>query len=79
VVEWTENKRFLENQRRSVVEQLSTVRAKLEGELNAEFLLARSIITEVVTNTDITQDRFFKIAQHFMEASFSRGISILFF
>lgn len=69
VVEWTENKRFQENQRRSVVEQLSTIRARLEGQLNAELLLARSIITEVVTNTDITQDRFFKIAQHFMEVS----------
>jgi two-component system, sensor histidine kinase and response regulator len=69
VVESTENKRFLENQRRSVVEQLSTIRARLEGELNAELLLARSIITEVVTNTNITKDRFHKIAQHFMEAS----------
>ncbi|MDP8218953.1 MAG: CHASE domain-containing protein [Candidatus Theseobacter exili] len=69
VVEWTENKRFQENQRRSVVEQLSTIRARLEGQLNAELLLARSIITEVVTNTDITKDRFFKIAEHFMEAS----------
>lgn len=69
VVEWTENKRFQDNQQRSVVEQLSTIRARLEGQLNAELLLARSIITEVVTNTDITRDRFFKIAQHFMEAS----------
>lgn len=69
VVEWTENKRFQENQHRSVIEQLSTIRTRLEGELNTELLLARSIITEVVTNTDITKDRFFKIAQHFMEAS----------
>jgi len=69
VVEWTENKRFMENQRRSIVEQLSTIRARLEGALNAELLLARSIITEVATNTDITKDRFFKIAQHFMVAS----------
>ena len=55
LMEWTENRRFLENQRRSVVEQLSTIRARLEGELNAELLLARSIITEVATNTDITE------------------------
>ncbi len=69
LVEWTENRRFLENQRRSIVEQLSTIRVKLEGELNAELLLARSIIIEVATNTDITEERFFKISQHFMEAS----------
>lgn len=69
VVEWTENKRFQENQRRSVVEQLSTIRARLEGQLNAELLLARSIITEVVTNTDITKERFYKIADHFFEVS----------
>ena len=31
--------------------------------------MARSIVVEVETNTDITKDRFFKIAQHFMKAS----------
>ncbi len=69
VVEWTENKRFLENQRRSIVEQLSTIRAKLEGTLNAELLLARSLIAVVATETDITKDRFFKISNHFFKAS----------
>lgn len=69
MVEWTENKRFMENQRRSIVEQLSTIRARLEGDLNAELLLARSIIIEVATNTDIKKDRFFKIAEHFFNAS----------
>ncbi len=69
VVEWSENKRFLANQRHSVIEQLSTIRARLEGELNAELLLARSIITEVATDTDITKDRFFKISEHFFKAS----------
>ena len=69
IVEWAENKRFLENQRRSIVEQLSTIRARLEGQLNAELLLARSIVVEVETNRNITKDRFFKIAQHFMKAS----------
>lgn len=69
VVESTENKRFLENQRKSIVEQLGTIRARLESVLNSELLLARSIIIEVETNTDITKDRFFKIAQHFMKAS----------
>ncbi len=67
--EWTENKRFLENQRQSVVKQLSAIRARLEGELNMELLLAQSIIVDVETNTDITEDRFFKIAQHFMKTS----------
>ena len=69
LVERVENKRYLENQRRLVVEQLSTIRARLEGELNAELLLARSIVTEVATNTDIKKDRFFKIAEHFFLAS----------
>ncbi|MDD9304050.1 MAG: hypothetical protein HUK40_17560 [Desulfobacter sp.] len=69
VVEWTENKRFVENQRQLVVKQLSTIRARLEGELNIELLSARSIIVDVETNTDITEDRFRKIARNFMKAS----------
>ena len=69
VVESTENKRFMKNQRESIVEKLSTIRARLESGLNSELLLARSIIIDVETNTDITKDRFFKIAQHFMKAS----------
>lgn len=69
VQEWTENRRFRENRRRSVVEQLSTIRAKLEGELHAELLLARSIITEVETKADISRERFFSLAEHFMAAA----------
>ncbi|MFH2066350.1 MAG: CHASE domain-containing protein [Pseudomonadota bacterium] len=69
IVEWSENRRFLENQRRSIIEKLSTIRARLEGELNSELLLTRSIITEVATNTDISEDRFFQIANCFMKES----------
>ncbi len=69
IQERIENKRFLENQRRSVVEQLSTIRAQLEGELNAELLLTHSIIIEVVINTDIKKKKFSEIAQHLMEES----------
>ena len=69
IQERTENKRFLENQRRSVVEQLSTIRAQLEGELNAELLLTHSIIIEIIINTDISKKRFFEISQHLMEES----------
>ena len=39
VVERSENNRFLENQRQSVVEKASTIRARLEGLLNADLLL----------------------------------------
>ncbi|MCI5211407.1 MAG: diguanylate cyclase [Candidatus Electrothrix sp. ATG2] len=67
--EHTENKRFLDNQRRSVVEQLSTLRARLEGELNAELLLTRSLIAEIVIHADIEQETFSDIAQHLMEES----------
>jgi sensor domain CHASE-containing protein len=69
VVERSENNRFLEAQRQSVVEKASTIRARLEGLLNADLLLAQSLIIEVATNKDITKDRFFKIAQYFMESS----------
>ncbi len=69
VLESTENKRFLKNQRESIVEKLSTIRARLESGVNSELLLARSIIIDVETNTDITKERFFKIAQHFMKSS----------
>jgi sensor domain CHASE-containing protein len=76
VVEWTENKRHMENQRRLIVEKLSTIRARLEGDLNAELLLSRSIITEVATNTDITQERFFLIAEHFLKPQSISEISV---
>lgn len=69
VVEKSENKSVFENQRQSTVEQLATIRAKLEGSINTELILARSIIIEVETNTDISKDRFFSIAKHFMNAS----------
>ncbi|MCX5883125.1 MAG: CHASE domain-containing protein [Deltaproteobacteria bacterium] len=69
VVEWAENKRFLETQRQSVVEKASTIRVRLEALLNTDLLLAQSLIIEVATNKDITQDRFYKIADYFMEAS----------
>lgn len=69
LVERSENRLFGENQRLSIVEQLSTIRARLEGELNTELMLARSIVTDVATNKDITEARFFQIAGNFMAAS----------
>jgi sensor domain CHASE-containing protein len=57
VVERAENKRFLETQRQSVVEKASTIRVRLEGSLNADLLLAQSLIIEVATNKDISKDR----------------------
>lgn len=69
IIESIENSRFRENQRRSVVEQLGTIRARLEGQLNRELLLAQSIIVEVESNTDISEIKFSQIARHFLRES----------
>ena len=68
IVERAENRRFAENQRRSVVQQLSTIRARLEGDLNAELLLSRSIITEITIDGGITRERFYRIAESFWKS-----------
>jgi sensor domain CHASE-containing protein len=69
IMESTEKKRYQAALRQSILEQLSTARARLEGEFNTELSLSNSIITEIVTNTDISKERFFKITHHFMKSA----------
>lgn len=69
LMESTENKRYQAALRQSILGQLSTVRARLEGEFNTELSLSNSIITEIVINSDISKEKFFKITNHFMKSA----------
>lgn len=76
-VEYAENRRFIENQRRSIIEKLSTIRAKLEGDLHSDIYLTRSITTEVILSNDISKERFERIAAHFFkEVKHMRNIGL---
>ncbi len=69
VVERLDTRRYDSERRTRVLSELSVIRANLEGELNGEILLARSLVTEVATGPNITQERFNKVVRHFMTAS----------
>ncbi|NEP12856.1 MAG: PAS domain S-box protein [Symploca sp. SIO2C1] len=62
VLENAETQRFLEQQRADALNQLSTVRAHLEGEVNSRLLLVEVLVSYVSVHPDITQDEFVEIA-----------------
>ncbi len=62
VLEKAETQRFLEQQRADALNQLSTVRAHLEGEVNSRLLLVEVLVSYVSVHPDITQDEFVEIA-----------------
>lgn len=59
VLERSEQKRFQQQSRADVLNQLSTVRARLEGKLNQRLFLSRGLLAYVSTiNPDISQVQF---------------------
>ena len=59
VLERSEQKRFQQQSRADVLNQLSTVRASLEGKLNQRLFLSRGLLAYVSTiNPDISQAQF---------------------
>jgi PAS domain S-box-containing protein len=59
--------RALQEEHRSVLSQLGTIRARLEGVVNSNLLLVRGMIAEITGNPDITQEEFREFASHLME------------
>src|SRR3712207_428248 len=63
VIDRTERQRFQEQNRADVLNQLSTVRARLEGKLNQRLFLERGLVGYVSTiNPDIAQKQFESLA-----------------
>jgi len=63
VLDRSETKRFQESNRADVLNQVSTVRAKLEGALNSRLFLARGLVAHVSSHPDIDQQDFQRIAR----------------
>ena len=53
----------LQKQRVSVSNSLSTIRAKLEGEINSELMLVQGLVAVISSNPDITQEEFAIVAR----------------
>lgn len=74
--ERAEYQRFLEQQRADVLNQLSTVRARLEASLNQRLFLTRGLLAYVSTlNSDITQSEFASLSSVLVEKQ--KGIEFL--
>ena len=54
----SENRQFRSQERATVLSKLSTVRAKLEGYINSQLLLAESLAAYVAANPQVTQAEF---------------------
>jgi two-component system sensor histidine kinase ChiS len=63
VVDWSEQERFQEFNRRSVTQKLGIVRARLEGKLNGRLFLTRGLVSYVSTHPDISMEEFRNIAR----------------
>ena len=63
VIDRTERQRFQEQNRADVLNQLSTVRARLEGKLNQRLFLERGLVGYVSTiNPNLDQKQFESLA-----------------
>ncbi|MFB2839057.1 histidine kinase dimerization/phospho-acceptor domain-containing protein, partial [Floridanema evergladense] len=58
-----ESERFRQEERARVLAQTSTVRAKLEGFLNARLLLTRGLVALISTNPNLETEKFNQIAR----------------
>ncbi len=65
--ELSEKQRFEQQIRTDVIKQLSTIRTKLEGKLNARLFLMRGLTAYISTYPEMTQAEFAKIAQVVLE------------
>ncbi len=75
--ETIENERYRSVQRNQLLTELSVIRATLEGALNSELLLARTLVTEMTLRPDITEQQFNQVCRHFMaESRFIRNIGL---
>ncbi|TAE65530.1 MAG: PAS domain S-box protein [Oscillatoriales cyanobacterium] len=58
ILDRSEQERFLQHNRASTIDRLSTVRSKLEGSLNSRLFLIRGLVADISHNPDITAAEF---------------------
>ncbi|TAF57123.1 MAG: PAS domain S-box protein [Oscillatoriales cyanobacterium] len=75
ILDRSEQERFLQHNRASTIERLSTVRSKLEGSLNSRLLLMRGFVADISHNPNITEAEFAAMARILMGQQ--RGIRSL--
>lgn len=63
----SENRQFRSQERATVLSKLSTVRAKLEGYINSQLLLAESLAAYVAANPQVTQAEFARMGTVLLE------------
>jgi serine phosphatase RsbU (regulator of sigma subunit) len=63
LLEGTETRRFQEKNRADVLNEASTIRARLEAAINSRLLLVESLMLDTTINPDITQDEFALMAR----------------
>ncbi|MCC3424105.1 MAG: CHASE domain-containing protein [Microcoleus sp. PH2017_01_SCD_O_A] len=67
ILDRSETQRFQEQQQADTLNQLSTVRARLEGAINTRLLLVEALVTHASTRPELTQDEFTAIASPLLE------------
>lgn len=75
ILDRSEQQRFLQYKRASTIDQLSTVRSKLESSLNSRLFLMRGLVAYVSNNPNITEAEFAAMARILMAQQ--RGIRSL--
>ena len=63
LLEGTETRRFQEKNRADVLNEASTIRARLEGAINSRLLLVESLMLDTTIHPEITQDEFALMAR----------------
>ncbi|WP_293336406.1 PAS domain S-box protein [Microcoleus sp. CAWBG58] len=58
ILDRSEQERFLQHNRASTIDRLSTVRSKLEGSLNSRLFLIRGLVADISHNPNITAAEF---------------------
>ncbi|WP_332948312.1 PAS domain S-box protein [Microcoleus sp. ARI1-B5] len=58
ILDRSEQQRFLQHNRASTIDRLSTVRSKLEGSLNSRLFLMRGLVADISHNPNITEAEF---------------------
>ena len=58
ILDRSEQERFLQHNRATTIDRLSTVRSKLEGSLNSRLFLMRGLVAYISNNPNITETEF---------------------
>lgn len=66
LLERAEQETYVQHRRAEIINRISTIRARLEGELNADLLLTRGIVAHVANDPDISFHEFTTLARELM-------------